>query len=235
MQIESVNEDLVEFPKIDSTKMEFTTVDKVLDSEEDHELQSSKENLVRESIQEKCKYFGYPEKERPSDDDFIQYRFYTEDVNEHYGNEKLMRHDYDMKAVKRVWKWNDEILPKWEELRDKRKLSFDWQNNKIISWWQETLLESINADEEQIKLDWLDLELSIDEWIWLANLRNFVKNKYWNENVEYKRDLVNKNVSLEKTLCVGNTMLTTRSDLEKQIPACVDEEIIKKIVEWMNK
>ena len=234
-QLENVNKNLRDVSVEAPVDTKLLATEKALNSEDDPELESSKENLIRERIQEKCKYFGYPEKERPSDDDFTEYGFYNEDVNEHYGNEKLMRHDYDMKAVKRVWKWNDEILPKWEELRDKRKLSFDWQNNKIISWWQETLLESINADEEQIKLDWLDLELSIDEWIWLANLRNFVKNKYWNENVEYKRDLVNKNVSLEKTLCVGNTMLTTRSDLEKQIPACVDEEIIKKIVEWMNK
>lgn len=199
------------------------------------EEQEAKEILVRKSIQEKCGYFGYPKKERPSDGDFTASQFYDEDGLAHFGNEKLMRHDHDMKAVKRVWKWNDEILPEWEELRDKRKLSFDWQNNKIKSWWQETLLESINADKEQIKLDWLDLELSIDEWIWLANLKNFVKDKRWSRKVEYKRDLVNKNVSLDKTLCLGNTMLITRADLEKEVSVCTDEEIIKKIAEWMNK
>ena len=123
--------------------------------------------------------------------------------------------------------WKD-ISWKWKRWN----IEYDPWRRVIKSRWKE--VEVISLTDDGIKLTWLDLNLTLEEWTWLANFKNWVKYSYWDKKVKYTRWIFNRNFSFRNTFYVGNTMLITRWDLEKYCPACKSDEVAKKIWEWLN-
>jgi hypothetical protein len=119
------------------------------------------------------------------------------------------------------WKWQ-----RWN-------IEYDWERNVIKSWWRTVKVDRIS--ERNIKLSWLDLTLWLEEWIWLANFKNWLKKTYGTKKVEFKRDLINRNFNFKKTFVVDGVMLITRWDLENRVSICSDDKVMEKIAEWLNK
>lgn len=126
-----------------------------------------------------------------------------------------------------------ETNPKENRQAQRWNIKYHWDTKNVTSWDNEVSVDSITFDS--IKLTWLDVQLNIWEWLWLANFKNWFKRQYWNKKVEFKRDIINKNLSFGKTLVVGDTMLITRWDLEKRVAQCSDDTVVEKIVTWLNK
>lgn len=104
----------------------------------------------------------------------------------------------------------------------------------ITSWGNGTKVEKISEENDSMKLEWLNLKLTMQEWVWLANLKNKVK--HMDKKVSFRRSYINRWLNLEKTLHVNKTtMLIKRETLNKHIPACEDDEVVEKICEWLNK
>lgn len=122
----------------------------------------------------------------------------------------------------RYKRWDLKFDPETSTLKSRKK------QTKIIfpgSWLANT-----------IKLDWLDLNLSLKEWLRLANFRNRVKFNYPNWKVEFGKDLWNRNFSFRKTFKVDGTMLIARWDLvDKYCSICKEDSVMEKITEWLNK
>ena len=145
--------------------------------------------------------------------------------------------------IKAEWEMNTKLSDmeqnikgtKEKENRESRRewIKYNRRGSKIESRWRETEVEEIWSDK--IKLKWLDLELTKEEWMWLANFRNMVKREYWGIPVEYTRWIVNRSFAYRKTLYVWNTMLISRKNLKKHIPSCDEDEVVEKIADWLNK
>jgi len=151
---------------------------------------------------------------------------------------ELLFNDYTLTIRRLVFDLKMRKLEKTIE-GTKPKMNWKWQrwsidrkNEKLKSWGNEIGIRVISL--EKMTLDWLDLELTHEEWVWLANFRNWLKKTYWNKKVEFKRDLLNKNLSFRKTFVVDGTTLIIRWDLEERIPMCSDDKVMEKILEWLN-
>lgn len=119
------------------------------------------------------------------------------------------------------------------ELELKRWLiKYDPEEKKIKSWWNE--VEVTNIDGKFCQLEWLNLWLTLQEWLWLANFKNWLKHKYWNEKVVFKHDIKNKKLAFRKTLCVNDTMLITRSNLIKHIWLFEYDRNMETLADWLN-
>ena len=111
-------------------------------------------------------------------------------------------------------------------------IEYDPVKKVIKSWWKEVEVSLIS--ENNIKLKWLDLNLTLQEWVWLANFKNWLKYTYWDKKVEYTWWILNRSFSYRNTFYVGDTMLITRWDLEKYCPVCESDENTEKICERLN-
>ena len=127
------------------------------------------------------------------------------------------------------------------EGRKKRKNWKEWRWNieynhgdrSIVSWWNKVRIYELTP--ENIILEWLDLPLSLEEWVWLANFKNFVKYTYPGKTVEFKKDIWNKKfMNFRETFVVENKTLIARRNLEEYCSICKSDEVMEKITEWLN-
>ena len=151
--------------------------------------------------------------------------------------EKKKPSEIEMKAIdKELDNLRKEVIEKWKRdynwQFERWLIDYDKNENKIKSWWNEVKVHRIN--NWMCKLEWLGLILTLQEWLWLANFKNWLKHKYANEKVVFKQDIKNKNLAFRKTLCVNDTMLITRANLVKHIRLCEYDENMKTLVEWLN-
>lgn len=102
----------------------------------------------------------------------------------------------------------------------------------IVSWWKTVSVEYVTKDS--IQLEWLDMQLNHEQWLWLANFKNWLKNIYWDKKVEFKRDVINRRFDMKKTFVVGGKMLISRWDLESHLPMCKDDSVMENILTWLN-
>ena len=134
----------------------------------------------------------------------------------------------------------------------REQIKFDTDTSTLKSWGNETkIILPADWSIETIHLDWLDLDLPIKEWLWLANFNNRIKSEYPNKKVEFWTDIINRRWimgllygsyargaiiadSWRKTLKINWTMLLNRSDLVKYCSVCKSDEAMKKITEWIN-
>jgi hypothetical protein len=64
-------------------------------------------------------------------------------------------------------------------------IKFDIESNAILSWDNKI---AINIIWEKIKIKWLDIQLDIKQWVWLANFINRLKYNYvWKYKFDYSR------------------------------------------------
>ena len=112
---------------------------------------------------------------------------------------------------------------------------YDFWDNIIRSWWQKTQVKNLNIYSDKIELEWLDVDLRIEEWLWLANFKNWVKNKYQREEkVSFEKEFIS-NRSLNKTLVIDWTVLISRRKLDENLPITKGyDAAVEKIVEWLN-
>jgi hypothetical protein len=112
---------------------------------------------------------------------------------------------------------------------------YDFWDNIIRSWWQKTQVKNLNIYSDKIELEWLDVDLRIEEWLWLANFKNWVKNKYQREEkVSSEKEFIS-NRSLNKTLVIDWTVLISRRKLDENLPITKGyDAAVEKIVEWLN-
>ena len=117
------------------------------------------------------------------------------------------------------------------------QIKFDIKTSTLKSWGNETkIVLPEDWSIETIHLDWLDLDLPIKEWLWLANFRNRIKSEYPNKKVEFWADIINRKIiAWKKTLKINWVMLLTRSDFIKYCSVCESDEVMEKIAEWLNK
>lgn len=121
------------------------------------------------------------------------------------------------------WKWE-----RWN-------LEFDWSSRSIKSWWNAVKVAErefyMREQPERIILEWLDLPLYLEEWVWLANFKNRFKHSYPGQKVEYKTDIKNKKfMNFWKTFVVKDKTLVARRDL----PVYRNDKEMEKIAEWLN-
>ena len=127
---------------------------------------------------------------------------------------------------KKDWKserWNVEYKSFYDE--------YD-EEHEIRSWWNTVEVERKSKDT--IKLKWFNLILTLEEWMWLANFKNWFKHTYPGQKVEFKKDKLNKKLAIRKTLCVGNKMLMSRHDLEERLPYMERDGLMEALVKWLN-
>lgn len=129
----------------------------------------------------------------------------------------------------KIEKIGEDINRKWKRW----DIKYDTEKSVIRSRWKEVKVELLT--ENNIKLKWLDLELTLQDWIWLANFKNWIKNKYPDKKITFERSYINRSLSFGKTFHVDDTMLITRWDLENLCPICNNDEIVEKITEWLNQ
>lgn len=120
-------------------------------------------------------------------------------------------------------------------------IKYDPEKKVITSRNNETSVDRIYEKEwsfngktyksVEMELYWLDLDLSLEEWIWLANFKNRLKDTYWYKTVEHAYWFKS---GWYYTFYVGNTKIINRSSLEKFCPACKDHDTRKKIASWLN-
>ena len=133
-------------------------------------------------------------------------------------------------------KLQDKIENTWKNINWKWKrwnIKYNPEKKVIQSRWKEIGVESVT--EEKIKFVWLDVELTLEEWLRLANFKNWIKYTYWDKEVEFWRDTFNKKLSWRKTFKIDWTMLLSRWDLEKYCSVCKSDEVVEKITDWLNK
>lgn len=110
----------------------------------------------------------------------------------------------------------------WERI----DIKFNQNTNMIKSWWEhEVKVEEIT--ENSMRLEWLDLQLSLQEWVWLANFKNRLKATYWSQEV--------KSLSFGYPFIIGRTRIIKRETLEKFCPICRNNDAREKIRKWLNK
>ena len=114
-----------------------------------------------------------------------------------------------------VWQWR-----RWE-------IELDLERGVIRSRDHETPIET---DWDSLELKWLDIKVSNEEWIWLANFKNRLKYTYKDKKVEFKRDIRNKKFSFKKTFVVDGSMLIAREDLNKKCPVCTSDEVMESLL-----
>lgn len=137
--------------------------------------------------------------------------------------EKLDKNLWDLKwRIRRTaenidWSWK-----RWN-------IEFDWETNTIKSWWWWVKVEFINGDN--IRLEWLDLSIPLDQLVRLANFKNWLKYTFWTQKVKYTRWLKSR----LRTFFVENTKILHRYALERFCPICENEANGKKVEEWLNK
>lgn len=99
----------------------------------------------------------------------------------------------------------------------------------IESWGQEVEVELVQ--DNCMKLIWLDFNLTLQEWVRLANFKNWLKYTYWDQEVEHTRWIKSRYY----TFYVGKTQIIERETLEKFCPSCKDHDTREKIKDWLNK
>ena len=133
------------------------------------------------------------------------------------------------------------------------QIAFDAEKATLKSWKKETkIILPKDWGIEPVRLDGLDLDLPLKEWLRLANFRNRIKFEYPNKKVKFWVDLINRKWimglfsglytrssviadSLRKTLKINWTMLLTRSDFIKYCSICESDEAMEKIAGWLNR
>ena len=150
----------------------------------------------------------------------------------------------DVAKKMEIWKIMDKNI--WALEKDIKNLHlniesinivYDRKKSVIKSLWQKCHVNNIKWNE--MELDWLELQLSLKEWIWLANFKNYIKryknkNKILDKKVEYWRDLLNKKLDFWKTFKINGSIIITRKILERYISFCSDDKKMEKIADWLN-
>ena len=111
-------------------------------------------------------------------------------------------------------------------------MEYNEEEHEIMSWWNTVKVERKSKDS--IKLGWLEWMLTFEEWMWLANFKNWFKHTYPGQQVEFKKDRLNRSFELRKTLCVGNKMLMSRDGLRERLPFLRDDDLVEVLVDWLN-
>ena len=174
------------------------------------------QNMDEETIREFAKHYSRP----------IFFNDWTGTINR-------LKREFIMKdPINKIQRTINTTKEKENWQADRWDIEYNDKNWTITSRWYETKTWGIRTNF--MELYWLALGLSHEEWVWLANLKNWIKYKkdteWGDKQVEYKEVLFHK-----KTLCMGNTILISRRNLGKFFPKCVDDKIMEQIVEWLNK
>ena len=126
-----------------------------------------------------------------------------------------------------VWQWK-----RWN-------IEYNPEKSTIKSRWNEVKVEERNW---KYYLEWFNHAFrNIKELLWVANFRNWARDKFPGKRIEYDRDLFNSSGSLRYTLVVkeswpkSDTMLIARWDLEKYFPDCTSDSVLKSFAEWINR
>ena len=151
-----------------------------------------------------------------------------------------LRKEQDIQKITQEEKVLSDITPTiqskiektWEQFYWKWKrgnILYDPEKKVIKSRWKEVEVEILS--ENNIKLVWLDLSLTLDEIVWLANFKNWLKYTYWNKEVEHTRWIKSR----FWTYYVGTTQIIERETLEKYCHCCNDHNTREKIKDRLNK
>ncbi|MBO7505151.1 hypothetical protein J6T66_03255 [bacterium] len=69
----------------------------------------------------------------------------------------------------------------------------------------------------------------------MANFKNRFKHTYPGQQVEFKKDWINRKfMNFRKTFVVGSKTLIARRNLEEHLPVCRNDEVMEEITEWLN-
>lgn len=125
-----------------------------------------------------------------------------------------------------VWQWK------------RGNIEYDPEKSTVKSWWQEIKIEEKNG---KYLIKWLDYWFTnLKEMLWIANFRNWTKNKFSWKKIKYDFDLFNSSFSFKNTLVVSeswpksDTMLIARGDLENYCSSCKNDEFVKSLATWLN-
>lgn len=125
-----------------------------------------------------------------------------------------------------VWQWK------------RGNIEYDPEKSTVKSWWQEIKIEEKNG---KYLIKWLDHWFTnLKEMLWIANFRNWTKNKFSWKKIKYDFDLFNSSFSFKNTLVVSeswpksDTMLIARGDLENYCSSCKNDEFVKNLATWLN-
>ena len=138
--------------------------------------------------------------------------------------------------IQALQKGIEETNPKKNWKEERNGIKYDRESNKVISRWKETEVENLDIYNDKIILKWLNLwwrELTLYEWLWLANLKNWIEYKYWNN----KEVIYGAGTSYiqNKTLEIDGTMLIRRENLEKHVPLIKYGNNIKDLIKRLNE
>ena len=136
-----------------------------------------------------------------------------------------------------------------ERQNERWNIVYDPEKKTIKSRWNEIKIEVSSRERESVfswekkvvvecKLDWLSDKLDIEEWLWLANFRNWARKKYRWKKVEVWKG---KHWPLWKDTLVVDawwmfwTRMITREALDKNLPTFDSDEWREKIAKWLTK
>jgi hypothetical protein len=131
-----------------------------------------------------------------------------------------------------------------ERQNERWNIVYDPEKKLVKSRWNETKIEVLSKEKEkktdvECKLNWLSENLNIEEWLRLANFRNWARNKYKWKKIEV---WVGKYIAWKSTLVVDAdhsdwfwTRMITRDTLDKKLPTFNTDEWREKIAKWLTE
>ena len=140
----------------------------------------------------------------------------------------------EMWSIEYIANWDSEMIKSYWKI-------VEFRTNRFTRWQKSFDCNGDFSHKSPFILKWLNYSFSMNEWLWLANFKNRIKDTYWNEKVEYKMDIINKSFGVEKTLCVWNKTLLSRWNLEKRLDPFHrsnlrhEDKFMEDLVDWLNK
>ena len=132
-----------------------------------------------------------------------------------------------------------------ERQNERWNIIYDPEKKTVKSRWNEIKIEVSSVEKKsrlskekktvvECQLDWLPEKLDIEEWLRLANFRNWARKKYKWEKIEYWY-WSHQMIFARETLIHGRTRLIEKDTLEKKLTSFNSDEWFEKIAEWLTE
>lgn len=122
-----------------------------------------------------------------------------------------------------VTKKIEDSLPNVDWSGKRWNIKFDAEGSFISSWNNNVVIEIV---WEKIKIKWLNIELDVDQWIWLADIINSLKDRYpWEKNFYFGSRLwLGMDYGIYKSEGWVDTQILDLDTIKEKFPAILDND-----------